>query len=122
MLEGGAVAEFFRHDLPRIRLDLGAIRNALARRAPDPEEVLFRALDRETGLSLADARRDLDRAEAAAAIGALVRGERVERPLEQLAEAIEALAQRGSRRAPVIDRRGGIARGSGGCLRCASSA
>ena len=92
MLEGGAVAEFFRHDLPRIRLDLGAIRNALARRAPDPEEVLFRALDRETRLILARARRDLDRAEATAAIGALVRNERVERPLAQLAEAVEALA------------------------------
>ena len=52
VLEGGAVAEFFRHDLPRIRLDLGAIRNALARRAPDPEDVLFRVLDRETGLAL----------------------------------------------------------------------
>jgi Tfp pilus assembly protein PilF/GTP-binding protein EngB required for normal cell division len=99
VLEGGAVAEFFRHDLPRIRLDLGAIRNALARRAPDPEEVLFRALDRETGLILAAARRDLDRAEAAAAIGALVRGERVERPLAQLAEAVEALAHEDPARA-----------------------
>jgi len=93
VLEGGAVAEFFRHDLPRIRLDLGAIRNALARRAPDPEDVLFRALDRETGLALTGARRELDRAEATAAIGALVRGERVERPLVQLAEAIDALAR-----------------------------
>ncbi len=93
VLEGGAVAEFFRHDLPRIRLDLGAIRNALARRAPDPEDVLFRVLDRETGLGLASARRDLDRAEAAAAIGALVHGERVERPLAELAEAVEALAR-----------------------------
>ncbi len=92
VLEGGAVAEFFRHDLPRIRLDLGAIRNALARRAPDPEEVLFRALDRETRLILARARRDLDRAEATAAIGALIRSERVERPLAQVAEAVEALA------------------------------
>ena len=93
VLEGGAVAEFFRHDLPRIRLDLNAIRNALARRAPDPEDVLFRALDRETVLGLESARRELDRAEATAAIGALVRSERVERPLVQLAEAVEALAR-----------------------------
>ena len=93
VLEGGAVAEFFRHDLPRIRLDLGAIRNALARRAPDPEDVLFRVLDRETVLALTGARRELDRADAAAAIGSLVRGERVERPMVQLAEAIEALAR-----------------------------
>jgi len=93
------VAEFFRHDLPRIRLDLGAIRNALARRAPDPEEVLFRALDRETGLGLAGARRELDRAEAAAAIGLLARSERVDRPLVQLVEAIEALAREDPTRA-----------------------
>jgi hypothetical protein len=99
VLEGGAVAEFFRHDLPRIRLDLGAIRNALARRAPDPEDVLFRVLDRETGIALKDARRELDRADAAAAIGSLVRGERVERPLAQLAEAIEALAREDPARA-----------------------
>ncbi len=93
VLEGGAVAEFFRHDLPRIRLDLGAIRNALARRAPDPEDVLFRVLDRETGLALTGARRELDRAEAGAAISSLVRSERVDHPLVQLAEAIEALAR-----------------------------
>jgi GTP-binding protein EngB required for normal cell division len=99
VLEGGAVAEFFRHDLPRIRLDLGAIRNALARRAPDPEEVLFRALDRETGVGLAGARRELDRAEAAAAIGLLARSERVDRPLVQLVEAIEALAREDPTRA-----------------------
>jgi hypothetical protein len=99
VLEGGAVAEFFRHDLPRIRLDLGAIRNALARRAPDPEDVLFRVLDRETVLALTSARRELDRAEAAAAIGSLARGERVERPLAQLAEAIEALAREDPARA-----------------------
>jgi GTP-binding protein EngB required for normal cell division len=99
VLEGGAVAEFFRHDLPRIRLDLSAIRNALARHAPDPEDVLFRALDRETGLGLTGARRDLDRAEATAAISALVRDERVDRPLVQLAEAVEALAREDPARA-----------------------
>jgi len=93
VLEGGAVADFFRHDLPRIRLDLGAIRNALARRAPDPDEVLFRALDREIGLALGNARRELDRAEADAAIRALIRSERVEGPLDQLARAVEALAR-----------------------------
>jgi hypothetical protein len=61
--------------------------------------VLFRALDRETGLALAGARRELDRADAAAAIGSLARGERVERPLAQLAEAIEALAREDPARA-----------------------
>jgi tetratricopeptide (TPR) repeat protein/GTP-binding protein EngB required for normal cell division len=92
VLEGGAVAEFFRHDLPRIRLDLGAIRGALARRAPDPEEALFHVLDREVRALLRATRRDLERAEAAAAIGALVRRERVDRPLEELARAVDALA------------------------------
>jgi hypothetical protein len=92
VLEGGAVAEFFRQDLPRIRLDLGAIRSALARRAPDPEEALFHALDREVVDILRAARRDLERAEATAAIGVVVRYERVDRPLEELAGAVDALA------------------------------
>jgi GTP-binding protein EngB required for normal cell division/Tfp pilus assembly protein PilF len=91
VLEGGAVADFVRQDLPRIRLDLAAIRNALARRAPDPEEALFRALDREVAQVFRDTRRDLDHAETATGIRALLRRERVERPLDQLARAIAAL-------------------------------
>jgi hypothetical protein len=93
VLEGGAVSEFFRHDLPRIRLDLAAIRGALARRAPDPEEIFFRALDGEVAELVRESARRLDAAEAAAGIGALVRQERIHRPLEELALAVEALAQ-----------------------------
>ena len=36
VIESGAVPDFFRNQLPRLRLDVGAIRDALARRAPDP--------------------------------------------------------------------------------------
>ena len=93
VLEGGAVAEFFRQDLPRIRLDLAAIRGALARRAPDPEEMLFRALDREIGRIVREASRAVEHAEVAAGIRVLVRRERVDRPLEQLARAVETLSQ-----------------------------
>jgi Tfp pilus assembly protein PilF/GTP-binding protein EngB required for normal cell division len=91
VLEGGAVAEFFRQDLPRIRLDLAAIRGALARRAPDPEEIFFRALDRDVALILGEAARELDRAQTAAGILALIRHERIERPLDELARAVAAL-------------------------------
>jgi tetratricopeptide (TPR) repeat protein/GTP-binding protein EngB required for normal cell division len=93
VLEGGAVAEFFRQDLPRIRLDLAAIRGALARRAPDPEEIFFRALDRDLGQIVRQAARDIDHAEAVAAIGALIRQERVDRPLASIARAVAALAE-----------------------------
>jgi GTP-binding protein EngB required for normal cell division len=93
VLEGGAVAEFFRQDLPRIRLDLAAIRSALARRAPDPEEILFRALDREIGQLVREASRAVQRAEVAAGIRVLVRRERVDRPLEQLGRAVETLSR-----------------------------
>jgi tetratricopeptide (TPR) repeat protein len=95
VLEGGAVAEFFRQDLPRIRLDLSAIRNALARRAPDPEEALFRALDRDVGALFRRARHDLTAAETADAIRALIRHERLERPLAALAQAVGELSESG---------------------------
>jgi GTP-binding protein EngB required for normal cell division len=91
VIEGGAVGEFFRQELPRIRLDPAAIRNALARRAPDPEEVLFA----ELGLALAaverEAEADLTAAEAEAAIRRLLREERLEHPLEALHAAVAAL-------------------------------
>jgi len=90
-IEAGVVPDFFRHQLPRLRLELGAIREALARRAPSPEAPLFAGL-----------RRDLERVfrEAAAAreqradddeMRAIIREESVNRPLEALAAAITAL-------------------------------
>ena len=71
VIEGGAVPDFFRHQLPRLRLEVGAIRDALVRRAPDPEEALFAPLRRELdalfdglGRALADA--EVDAADARA--------------------------------------------------------
>jgi GTPase Era involved in 16S rRNA processing/Flp pilus assembly protein TadD len=94
VIEGGAVPDFFRHQLPRLRLEIAAIRDVLVRRAPDPEEALFAVL-----------RRDLDgvfeEAEAAIAVEAgdatmraVIHDERIARPLEAFARALEALKSR----------------------------
>jgi tetratricopeptide (TPR) repeat protein/GTPase SAR1 family protein len=100
VIEGGAVAEFFRYDLPRIRLDLTAIRSALTRRAPDPEQVLFGALAHDLATTHRRARVQLDRDEADAAIRQMLREEHMERPLAALARAVEELVQEG----PTISR------------------
>ncbi|MEA2698399.1 MAG: hypothetical protein QOI66_2670 [Myxococcales bacterium] len=92
VIEGGAVAEFFRQDLPRIRLDLGAIRNALARRAPDPEAALFATLARQLDHAYAEAAARLATAEADAAITSLIHEERLVRPLDDLAGAVAAIS------------------------------
>lgn len=47
VIDGGAVPDFFRHQLARLRLEVGAIRDALVRRAPDPEQALFAPLRRD---------------------------------------------------------------------------
>jgi tetratricopeptide (TPR) repeat protein/GTP-binding protein EngB required for normal cell division len=91
VIEGGAVSAFFRDELPRIRLDPAAIRNALVRRAPDPEEVLFAELAHELGAVVRAAEGELAVAETDAAIRALLREERLERPLEALRAALAAL-------------------------------
>jgi GTP-binding protein EngB required for normal cell division len=92
VIEGGAVSAFFRDELPRIRLDPAAIRNALVRRAPDPEEVLFAELAHELGDVVRAAEADLAAAEADADIRALLREERLERPLAALRAAVAGLA------------------------------
>ncbi|HXI60854.1 MAG TPA: dynamin family protein [Polyangia bacterium] len=92
VIEGGAVAEFFRQDLPRIRLDLGAIRNALARRAPDPEAALFATLARQLDHAYAEAAARLTTAEADATITSLIHDERLVRPLDDLAGAVAAIS------------------------------
>ncbi|HEV3032917.1 MAG TPA: hypothetical protein VG319_14810, partial [Polyangia bacterium] len=84
VVEGGAVAEFFRSELPRIELDAAAIRNALARRAPDPEGALFGALARDLTDALRSAHRALDDEEADAAIRRLLFEEHLERPIAAL--------------------------------------
>jgi tetratricopeptide (TPR) repeat protein/GTP-binding protein EngB required for normal cell division len=93
VIEGGAVAEFFRYDLPRIRLDATAIRAALTRRAPDPEQVLFGALARDLAAGRRGAETALDHDETDASIRRTLREEHLERPLAALARAIGELGQ-----------------------------
>jgi tetratricopeptide (TPR) repeat protein/GTP-binding protein EngB required for normal cell division len=91
VIEGGAVPDFFRHQLPRLRLEIAAIRDVLVRRAPAPEEPLFAGLKRDldaafkdAGLALADSARD-------ETMRALIHDERITRPLDALARAVDAL-------------------------------
>ena len=55
VIEGGAVPDFFRHQLPRLRLEIAAIRDVLVRRAPTPEEPLFVGLKRDLDAAFKDA-------------------------------------------------------------------
>jgi GTP-binding protein EngB required for normal cell division/Tfp pilus assembly protein PilF len=88
VIEGGAVAEFFRSDLPRLKLDPAAIRQALARRAPDPEQVLFGALAHDLAAALHRAHEALDLEERDATMHRLLLEERVTRPLDALEQAL----------------------------------
>jgi Tfp pilus assembly protein PilF/GTP-binding protein EngB required for normal cell division len=87
----GAAAVFFRHDLPRIRLDLGAIRAALARSAPDPDDILFRAVERAIAAITTAARAEFAAAARAADLARLVHAEHLDAPLDSLARALDAL-------------------------------
>jgi len=87
----GATAVFFRIDLPRIRLDLGAIHGALARWSPDPEQVLFRRIERDATNIARRASVELDARDEAREIEALICDEQILRPLAALHQAIDAL-------------------------------
>ena len=91
VIDGGAVPDFFRHQLPRLRLEVGAIRDALVRRAPNPEEALFAPLRRELDALFDGLARDLADAETDAATRAALHASRLARPLAALAEAVEDL-------------------------------
>jgi GTPase Era involved in 16S rRNA processing/tetratricopeptide (TPR) repeat protein len=91
MIEGGAVPDFFRHQLPRLRLEIAAIRDVLVRRAPMPEEALFVGLKRDLDAAFKDAAAALGDAAADEAMRALIHDERITRPLDALAHAVEAL-------------------------------
>ena len=91
VIEAGAVPEFFRHQLPRLRLDTAAIRDALTRRAPDPEEALFAPLRRSLDALHAAAAARLATAEVDAEMRALLHGERIAAPLTALAAAVAEL-------------------------------
>jgi hypothetical protein len=91
VIEGGAVPDFFRHQLPRLRLEIAAIRDVLLRRAPAAEESLFVGLRRDLDAAFKDAEAALAAAVADDQMRALVHDERVARPLEALARAVDAL-------------------------------
>ena len=92
VIEGGAVPDFFRHQLPRLRLEIAAIRDVLVRRAPTPEEPLFVGLKRDLDAAFKDAAAALADAAADETMRALIHDERIARPLDALAGAVEALA------------------------------
>ena len=91
VIEGGAVPDFFRHQLPRLRLEVAAIRDVLVRRAPNPEELLFGGLRRDLDLVFAQAAAALTAEAADAAMRVLIYQERVARPLEAFASAVATL-------------------------------
>ncbi|HVV52438.1 MAG TPA: hypothetical protein VHO06_22415, partial [Polyangia bacterium] len=92
VIEGGAVPDFFRHQLPRLRLEMAAIRDVLTRRAPAPEETLFAGLKRDLDAAFKDAGAALEAASADDEMRALIHDERIARPLDALARAVDALA------------------------------
>ena len=92
VIEGGAVPDFFRHQLPRLRLEIPAIRDVLLRRAPAPEEPLFAGLRRDLDAAFRDAEKSLADATVDEQMRALIHDEQIARPLAALARAIEALA------------------------------
>ena len=96
VIDGGAVPDFFRHQLPRLRLEVGAIRDALLRRAPDPEQALFAPLRRELDGLFDSFGRQLADAEVGGATRAALHAARLARPLAALAQVIDALERNGS--------------------------
>jgi GTP-binding protein EngB required for normal cell division/predicted Zn-dependent protease len=92
VIEGGAVPDFFRHQLPRLRLEIAAIRDVLLRRAPTPEEPLFVGLRRDLDAAFLDAEAALAAAAADDDMRVLLHDERIARPLDALARAVDALA------------------------------
>jgi tetratricopeptide (TPR) repeat protein/GTP-binding protein EngB required for normal cell division len=91
VIDGGAVPDFFRHQLPRLRLEVGAIRDALVRRAPDPEEALFAPLRRELDALFDGMERDLTAAATDAGTRAALHAARLTRPLAALAQMLDDL-------------------------------
>jgi tetratricopeptide (TPR) repeat protein/GTP-binding protein EngB required for normal cell division len=91
VIEGGAVPDFFRHQLPRLRLEIAAIRDALVRRAPDPEQALFAPLRRDLDALFDDLGRALAEAETDARTRHALHAARLARPLAALAEVLDDL-------------------------------
>jgi len=91
VIDGGAVPDFFRHQLPRLRLEIAAIRDALVRRAPDPEQALFAPLRRDLDALFDDLGRALAEAETDARTRDALHAARLARPLAALAQVLDDL-------------------------------
>lgn len=63
-LAGGAVDNFFKHDLPRLALEHDTVHHALFRAAPDLEALVADPLGRAGSLALVEAGRAIDRTAA----------------------------------------------------------
>ena len=92
---------FLPHQLPRLRLEVAAIRDALARRAPDPEEALFAPLRRELRRAVHGIAADITAAEIDAEMRAL--HARASAPARAALAALDAALQ------ALVDRRRGPA-------------
>lgn len=101
----GAAASLFRHELPRLRMEVTAIRNALARFSPDPEEMLFSVVERGLAEADARARRDVTHGKALAQRVWLAHDEHVVRPLAALRGATAALGEEGAPAHPALSQR-----------------
>jgi hypothetical protein len=87
----GAATVFFRVDLPRIRLDLGAIHAVLGRWSPDPEEILFHGVERAVAEITRRAEADLEAHERTREIADLIEEEHLRTPLAALTRELDAL-------------------------------
>ncbi|HVY39607.1 MAG TPA: dynamin family protein [Polyangia bacterium] len=95
-IRAGVVPDFFRHQLPRLRLELPAIRDALARRAPSPDAPLFAGLRRQLELLFRQAAAEREARAADEAMRVIIHDESIERPLAALGDAIAQLEAAGS--------------------------
>jgi tetratricopeptide (TPR) repeat protein len=87
----GAVPDLVRHDLPRLRPELPAIAERLARRAPDVEAPLFAPLKRSLNAVFRRAHHTFAAARFDDAIRAAIHDERLKRPLDALSRASESV-------------------------------
>ncbi|HVT06666.1 MAG TPA: dynamin family protein [Polyangia bacterium] len=90
-IRAGVVPDFFRHQLPRLRLELPAIRDALARRAPSPDAPLFAGLRRQLDRLFREAAIEREAWAADEEMRAIIHEESIERPLAALADALAQL-------------------------------
>jgi hypothetical protein len=91
VIDGGAVPDFFRHQLPRLRLEVGAIRDALVRRAPIRRRRCSHPLRRELDALFDGMERELAAAATDAGTRAALHAARLTRPLAALAQVLDDL-------------------------------